>query len=256
MLRTIAAASVACFALTWASAASPRVASSGAVGRQVAGARANSSWSGWVATAPGHSFSSAAGSWTQPAVDCSAGTPGYSVFWVGLGGYLTQTLEQIGTAANCSGGTASYYAWWELPPSRMVPIRIAISPGDAIRASVSVQGMRATLALDDLTTGRSFSVRPTMARVDVTAAEWIAEAPSFCIRGHGCTGLPFANFGTVAFSEAAATSEGFTSSIGDPAWTAQDLEIIGPPGGGSAAPSPLSPDGSAFGIAWRPAVAN
>ena len=257
MFRTVVAASIACFALNPASAAPAQNTAYGTGGPQVRAARSNANWAGWVATAPGPGFSSVKGTWTQPAVDCSAGGPSYSVFWVGLGGYLpgSQALEQIGTSAGCtSGGTAVYRAWWEVVPAPMVRIRMRISPGDTITASVSTHWMVATLTLDDLTTGESLSVRPSVGRVDATTAEWIAEAPSLCIRGRGCTALPLANFGTVAFSAGKATSDDRTGSIGDPAWTTQDVEVSGTPGAGSATPTPLSTDGSAFQVAWRAAV--
>jgi hypothetical protein len=44
------------------------------------------------------------GSWTVPAVDCTSpnGTPnGYSSFWVGIDGYGSNTVEQIGTDSDC-----------------------------------------------------------------------------------------------------------------------------------------------------------
>lgn len=43
------------------------------------------------------SFSAVSGSWTQPTADCGTGSPSHSAFWVGLGGYSGDHLEQTGT---------------------------------------------------------------------------------------------------------------------------------------------------------------
>ena len=81
----------------------------------------DSNWAGYVVASSATtktSFSAVSGSWTQPAADCSAGSPSHSAFWVGLGGYTGDHLEQTGTSADCSAtGQASYSAWYELVPA-------------------------------------------------------------------------------------------------------------------------------------------
>jgi opacity protein-like surface antigen len=57
-------------------------------------------------------FSSVSGSWIEPTDDCTTGD-GDAAFWVGLGGTEEQSesLEQIGTEADCSAsGSADYFA--------------------------------------------------------------------------------------------------------------------------------------------------
>ncbi len=93
-------------------------------------------WAGYVASSNSDSgFSAVSAAWTQPKVDCSS-TQGsaYSAYWVGLGGggENSQALEQIGTQADCSNGTASYYAWYELVPSAPVKLDVAIHAGDQV----------------------------------------------------------------------------------------------------------------------------
>ena len=75
----------------------------------------DSNWAGYVVASSAMaktSFSAVSGSWTQPTVDCAAGSPSHSAFWIGLGGYTGDHLEQTGTSADCSAsGQASYSAW-------------------------------------------------------------------------------------------------------------------------------------------------
>ena len=81
----------------------------------------DSNWAGYVVASSATtktSFSDVSGSWTQPAADCDAGFPSHSAFWVGLGGYSGEHLEQTGTSAGCSAsGQAVYYVRYELVPA-------------------------------------------------------------------------------------------------------------------------------------------
>ena len=67
----------------------------------------SSNWSGYAVT--GSRFTSVSASWTEPTARCS-GTA-YSSFWVGLDGDTSNTVEQTGTDADCSGSAPQYYAW-------------------------------------------------------------------------------------------------------------------------------------------------
>ncbi|MBV8905823.1 MAG: hypothetical protein JOZ22_19490, partial [Acidobacteriia bacterium] len=75
----------------------------------------STNWSGYAVL--GSSFTSAAGSWVVPAAVCYAVSGDqYSSFWVGLDGYESNTVEQIGTDSDCVGTTPIYYAWYEFYP--------------------------------------------------------------------------------------------------------------------------------------------
>jgi hypothetical protein len=81
-----------------------------------------------------------------------------------------------------------------------------------------------TVTLKDLTTNaKEFVKRAVMRRPapDTSAAEWIAEAPSNC-NNSSCTPLTLTNFGSIAFTNATATSVGLdgrhSGAIDDPAW--------------------------------------
>jgi Peptidase A4 family len=70
---------------------------------------------------------------------CSSQTQ-YASFWVGIDGYSTGTVEQIGTDSDCSNGSPSYYAWYEFYPKYPYIIPIQIKVGDIISAEVSYSG--------------------------------------------------------------------------------------------------------------------
>ncbi|MGD0980049.1 MAG: G1 family glutamic endopeptidase [Solirubrobacteraceae bacterium] len=180
-------------------------------------------------------FNHVSGTWVEPTATCTPAEPTFSAFWVGLGGYkqTSKALEQVGSEADCTAsGQVSYYAWYEYVPQGPNTIgRIAVSPGDEITATVTVKGERATVTLTDLTTGATFKHTRKMRspKPDVSAAEWIAEAPSACTNNR-CTPLTLTNFGSLTFTNATATSVGTdgrqTGVIDDSDWIygAIDLE--------------------------------
>ncbi|HWE14374.1 MAG TPA: G1 family glutamic endopeptidase [Solirubrobacteraceae bacterium] len=227
-------------------------------------------WAGYVVGGSGSSgqqFKSVSGSWVAPTASCTSG-PGYSAFWVGLGGSgQSNSLEQAGTEADCSAsGTPSYFAWYELVPQAPVKVNLAVHPGDHISSKVTVEGSNVTISLSDQTTGASFSKTLRMSSPDVSSAEWVAEAPSSCDQTvSNCSPLSLADFGKVQFTNASATSiNGHTGTISDPNWSAAAVTLspsalnqgfAGYPvasanGSGGAAPSALSSDGSSFSVTW------
>ena len=216
-------------------------------------------WSGYAVT--GSSFTDAKGSWVVPTVNCSV-TPGsrtsptYSSFWVGLDGYSSNTVEQIGTDSDCDRSTPTYYAWYEFYPADSFEINLAVSPGDKMSAEVSYSGKEFTVTLTDLTTGATFSKTGTVQKAKRTSAEWIAEAPC-CTRGGGI--LPLSDFGTVGFgqnnSSVSNTNYAETSSIPlgpiSVFGTAVDqIDMESSSGVPEANTASLSADGTSFSVAW------
>ena len=115
----------------------------------------SSNWSGYAVSGFGP-YRSVSSSWTQPAVDCVKTPTGWSAFWVGLDGDTTNTVEQTGTEADCSSGTAVYYAWREMYPKYPVNYTNPVSPGDSFSASVNYTGRgNFQLTLSDTTKGWS-----------------------------------------------------------------------------------------------------
>lgn len=218
------------------------VVSSHPLERQTNGTSSN--WSGYAAESsisnPSNNFvQSVSGSWTVPTVICSVGQATYVATWVGIDGYSDSTVEQTGTEQQCSsGGTASYYAWYEMYPQSMVQLSLTITPGDTITASVSYQGQGSFLiTISDTSTHESYSSTQTLHQAKLQSAEWIVEAPS---SAGGV--LPLANFGTTSFSSAQYTTSGGTSYAIDGlgAGTFDAITMNDPANGATATPSSLA----------------
>ena len=141
-----------------------------------------------------------------------------SSFWVGIDGSGSDSVEQIGTGAECLGrATKVYYAWWEMMPQPMVRIAMAIHPGDSISARVSAAGSRFTLSIWNNTTGKHFSIQRSNPNAERSSAEWIAEATTAC-EFSACNVAPLPDFAYVRFHGGTATIDGRTGSIGEDLW--------------------------------------
>lgn len=200
----------------------------------------STNWSGWANT--GARFADVKGTWTQPAASCSAGETAYSSFWVGIDGDGTNTVEQIGTDADCQGGTPTYYAWYEMYPRFPVNLSNTIHPGDTLNADVRTNGSGSfTLTIHDATRGWTFTTQQRSSRARLGSAEWIAEAPS----SSGGV-LPLANFGTVSFSNC--TADGLSISANP---NPDKITMVTAGGTVKAQPSSLGSGGTSFSVAWK-----
>jgi Peptidase A4 family len=152
----------------------------------------STNWSGYSAVSG--RYTSVSANWTQPTANCTSATT-YSSFWVGLDGDGSNTVEQTGTSADCSGGSPRYYAWYEMYPKFPVNLSLTIRQGDSISASVTTNGSGSfTLTITDNSTGQSFTTTQRQRKARLASAEAIAEAPS----SSGGV-LPLTNFGTASF---------------------------------------------------------
>lgn len=210
-------------------------------------------------------FSDVTATWRIPKVTCSAGNPSYSAFWVGLGGFSSdaQALEQTGTDADCSSaGKPVYYAWYELVPDPSQQVKLKVSAGDLVTASVLVNGTDVLVQVKNRTRKTNFTKHLTMAEPDVSSAEWIAEAPSACTSQGGlCRVLPLANFGTVNFTNVATIANGHPGTVIDPTWSAAAISLVPDSSRGifggtrnatqaGAVPQTPSPDGRTFAVGY------
>ena len=236
--------------------------SSNWAGYAVAGSDAVSS-DGSAATSSSTTFTRVSGSWVQPKASCTTAAETYAAFWVGLGGFASdsQALEQVGTETDCNAdGTATYSAWYELVPAPPVTVKLKVRPGDTVSASVQVTGTTVTLKLVNATRHTSFAKNVTVAEPDLSSAEWIAEAPSSCTSWGRCQTLPLTNFGTVTFRNAYATANGHTGPISDPAWSPVAVLLratrfsrffVVDESAAGATPAALSATGSSFSVAYE-----
>jgi hypothetical protein len=173
------------------------------------GSVTSANWAGYAATGSNGAFTSVASDWTQPSLTCKSGDQ-YSAFWAGLDGYSDSSVEQIGTAADCVGKTAEYYAWYELYPAAAVTFSNAVEPGDQFTVSVSYTGTNEyALKISDTTQGWSHTVNKSLAGAERSSAEIIVEAP--CC-GSGGDPLPLAHFGSITFTGAMVNGSGLCDS--------------------------------------------
>jgi hypothetical protein len=222
--------------------------------RVPAGQVTSTNWSGYAAatnvTHPTkNSVSAVSGSWIVPTIVSSGGHT-YSSLWVGIDGYNSPTVEQIGTEHDFSGGVQQHYAWFEMYPGGSYVInRFPLNPGDVISASVIYSGnniFTMTLMND---TQKVFYTVPTQYTKSSTAlresAEWIVEAPY----SNGI--LPLSNFGMAYMWGCIATINGGTGPIGNSSWQNIGIEMTTANGTSKDLTSPLLPDKGSFFVAWK-----
>lgn len=194
----------------------------------------STNWSGYAAS--GSTYTSVSTTFTQPSVNCSAGD-GYSSFWVGLDGYSSSSVEQTGTEADCSGGVASYSAWYEMYPAYPVTYSNTVRPGDKITETVSYASGKYTLTLKDSTRGWTKTTTKSQSGLARSSAEVIVEAPY----SNGV--LPLADFGKAGFS--GSTVNGSTLSSSNPV----GINMVSSSGTTEDTVSSLS--GGSFSVTWK-----
>ena len=213
----------------------------------------STNWSGYVALAgSGQTFTSVSGSWTVPTITGPSTGNAYSSVWVGIDGFGSSTVEQIGTAGDISNGTPSYYAWFEFYPGPGYLIGgLTITPGDQMSALVRYDGKSGTnynyyLLLADFTSGYYADGEiPITTNAARTSAEWIAEAPTV-----GTQQSSLADFGSITFTaDTAAINNGSDLAISVLTHTSIDMVA-----GGSiiAHTSALGATGDSFAITVVP----
>jgi hypothetical protein len=163
-------------------------------------------WSGYAVTAGG--YTSASLSWIVPAVSFIAypSSPAFesSSSWVGIGGFGTSDLIQLGTEQYVdSTGATTYQAWYELLPATETPLpsQYTVSPGDVMSASLACTSrctanrsntkwhLSMTNSTQNWTWTGDFTYKSSL-----SSAEWIQEAPTYS----SIVALP--GYGPVKFS--------------------------------------------------------
>jgi len=168
----------------------------------------NTHWSGYDATTG--DYTSVTATFTQPSVTCASGDD--VVFWVGLGGGTasSDSLQQNGTFAQCSGSTPKYSAWWETWPCNSITnYGGTVKPGDVITTETINEGNNSyEFVTTDTTEGWSVSPKHTGCNGGSTAtAEVITETPEI---GSSLADLP--DFGTVTYNDATINGAALSSA--------------------------------------------
>ncbi|KAG8849547.1 hypothetical protein FRB96_000697 [Tulasnella sp. 330] len=150
------------------------------------------------------SFSSVTGTFTVPTPQAASGeTEGSATAWVGIDGNTCETaILQTGVDFTIIDGQVSYDAWYEWYPDLSYDYPgITVSAGDSITATVAASSTtEGTAEIINNTTGETVSVPLTSTyALCQQNAEWIVEDYE-----EGDSIVPFANFGTVTFTDASA----------------------------------------------------
>jgi hypothetical protein len=207
-------------------------------------------WSGFAdtsSTSTADDFTNVSGRWTIPSVTCPPGpyrTSGaYIANWVGIDGYSDQTVEQLGTGAQCFEGVLYYYVWYEMFPAGTVEEGTTAcindnvncpQPGDQISASVAVTPGTAgnnnyKLSLTDYTRQQeSFSVTASCATTTCTdsSAEWVIERPAYEPIAGLFQFVPLVYYGRTGFESGSLVANGRPSSIGGFRGAVYDIPMI------------------------------
>jgi Peptidase A4 family len=211
-------------------------------------------WDGYISylSSQATDFNVVRATWTQPAVKCEKPNA-WTVFWVGLDGWLDNTVEQGGSSAQCSNGTPQYTTWWEMYPTNSIQTVFTISPGDHLSASVTYMTATATFVIkvSDLTSGHSFTKNEKCANnltCNRSSTDVIAEDVG---EFGGGSFFPLADYGTVSFGGSKITDTAkHTGSFTDTSWLhAAVKEAAG--GVTYATVSALSGGGAAFKATWK-----
>lgn len=222
-----------------------------AMGPRVSLATDSLNWAGYAVTGGTGSVTEVTGSWVQPSVSCSRTTT-YAAFWDGIDGYNSNTVEQGGTLAYCSGGHASYYAWYEFYPAASVEITsLSVSPGSTVSVTVSYSTSASDFSITVQVGSSSYTKTGTVSGAERTSAECIDERPE--VNGRLAN---LADFGTAEFGAdhtstigCGATISGTTASFGGFS-TVVGINMVDSSGHTLSSTGALSSDGSSFTATW------
>ncbi len=215
----------------------------------------SNNWSGYVAT--GRTFTGVSGTWIVPAANCAGHANAYASQWVGIDGYGSSTVEQLGTVVTCTNGVTNYGAWYEMygissiagGASINLPNADSVQPGDQITATVDFSAGVWTLSMTDATANWSFSIALTNLSTTPAevSAEWVVERPLICGAGFGasCQLANMAPTPITTFTNISASVNGVSAPA-----TAYTLQIIQMVNGATplATPGPLSAGGTSFSV--------
>lgn len=196
-----------------------------------------------------HTVSAVAGTWTVPSIQRATHNT-YCSMWVGIDGFTSPTVEQIGVDCDWSHGHQVNYAWFEMYPDYAYEIvGFPVIIGDSISASVVYTGNDVFVLSIFNNTRHVYTIIPTtyttLAGAQRSCAEWIVEAPY----ENGI--LPLSHFNSVNFNYCNAIINNVLGSISCPAWANTVLTMVTNVGTLKASPSPLANNGESFSVVWK-----
>lgn len=220
----------------------------------------STNWSGYaVATnlaSKTGSVTDVTGSWVVPKL-LPTSQRTFSSFWVGIDGYSSNSVEQLGTEHDWVSGQQQNYAWIEMFPNYAVNISgFPLNVGDVIEAEVKYLGVvngkqNFQLSLVNHTHQAFFTKKlqpaKSAGKVGTASAEWIAEAPAIA---SGVT--PLSDFQTGVFTNCTATINGVKGGIVNSKWQTVAITMISENGSQTkAVPSAVGSDKGSFTDTWK-----
>ncbi|CAK7207370.1 hypothetical protein SEUCBS139899_010180 [Sporothrix eucalyptigena] len=202
----------------------PVVRAEGAETNGTADVSYSSNWAGAVLIGTG--FTKVTGTFVVPVpAEPSGGksTTEYAASaWVGIDGDTAQnSILQTGVDFYVENGKTSYDAWYEWYPDYAYTFTgIQISAGDTITVTVTATSTKAgTAVIENVSTGQTVthSFTSESNALQELNAEWIVEDFE-----EGSALVPFANFGTVTFTDASAV--GSSGTVGPSGASIIDIE--------------------------------
>jgi hypothetical protein len=194
-------------------------------------------WAGYRTSIGG--ITSVIATWIQPWVEQRGVVPNVVVFWVGLEGQHTDTVEQIGTGGYCDGVSTGYDAWHELFPKPAVTIDLAVNPTDTVTATVASIGHDCfRLTLVDDTTHARFATTQVARGVGDTAG-------AIAVERRGTSDVGLAGFDPVHFTRCALNGQ----PIGG--FRLTSFDIASDDGTVETTTSPVATGGTSFTVTRR-----
>ncbi|KAH8705738.1 putative aspergillopepsin-2 precursor [Talaromyces proteolyticus] len=184
----------------------------------------SSNWAGAVLQSTG--VTGVAGTFTVPTPKIPSGGDSTTSYcgcaWVGVDGELDVCpnggLIQAGATWCIRGGTPSFYAWFEWWPAQLMMIfdNFSVNAGDEIQVAVTATSTTTgNTVLENLTQGTSIShtwntESPALCKL---TAEWIVEDFTDYYSNGSISPAPFANYGSVTFTNNSATVNGASVDV-------------------------------------------
>ncbi len=214
-------------------------------------------WCGYVATTKtskshARSVTRVSGRWNVPTLSPSiTSTKTYSSTWIGIDGFSSPTVEQIGTEHDFSHGKQNNYAWFEMHPQGAFEIiGFPVRRNDQIGGEVKYVGNDLfKLTLVNYTRGVFTVIPSTYTKIKKAlrnSAEWIVEAPN---SSEGL--LPLAEFSAITFTQCNATINGQFGLLNNrSSWKLQPILMKTQDNLFKAYPSSLTDKDSIFHVLW------
>ncbi|KAJ7205464.1 peptidase A4 family-domain-containing protein [Mycena pura] len=178
-------------------------------------------WAGAGLESPANTYQSITGTLVVPHLQPATGGAIEGIYggsaWVGLDGMTCQTsLMATGIQFIYLNQTILANSWTEVYPNPAVTMSMPVNAGDVVKLTLTAtSSTTGTAVVQNLSSGQSSTVGLTStAPLCLADAEWIVEDFE-----EGTFLMPFADFGSITFSDASATT--------------QDGGTVGPCGSGS-----------------------